>query len=190
MGTKLPVYGYIDPNATGVRAIEDFGAIATREQQRIALQNMMNYLARPDVQSLARSMIVDDDFDVSRDEWCRGVIREDGGARRTNLIQLLETIRGQGTIVVPTIDDLIEHKTRGAGYALERILADNVTVVEIYNLESPLSYFTEENRHADPRVFPAMADNVLKVRTALDASFANRKHWRIPRPDKGRFGRG
>jgi hypothetical protein len=189
MGTKLPLYGYIDPNSSGVTAPDVFGVVADREHQPNALHSLMNYLARPDVQALRYNLILDD-FDVSRDEWSRDVIRERGGARRTSLIQLLDTIRGRGTIVVPTVDDLIEHKSRRVAYALERIIEDKVTVLEIYNSRSPLFYFTEANRPADARVFAAMSDNVLHVRSFLEDRFANRKHWRIPRPDRGRFARG
>jgi hypothetical protein len=180
MGTKLPLYGYIDPDATGVKALEDndFRPIPTRGQQRNALDGFLNYLSRPDVQSLAYSLILDE-FDASREVWCRGVVREEGGETRTNLLQLLETIRGRGTIVVPTVDDLVEHKSREVAHALKRILKDKVTVLAVYDRESPLCFFTEANQRADDRVFSAMAANVLSVRTTLEAVSNNRKKWRF-----------
>ena len=177
MGTKLPLYGYVDPDATGVPALQKgFRPIPTRGQQRNALEGMLNYLSRPDVHSLARFLILDN-FDTVRDSWSRGIIREEGGETRTTLLQLLEKIGGQGTIVVPTVDDLVEHKSREVAYALERILEDKVTVLAIYDPQSPLCIFTERNHRADDRIFPAMADNALRVRANLEAVLANRKSW-------------
>jgi hypothetical protein len=177
MGTKLPLYGYIDPDATGVPSLQEhFRPIPTRPQQRNAVDGMLNYLSRPDVQSLSHSLILDK-FDSSREAWSTGVVREAGGEERTSLIQLLERMRGRGTIVVPTVDDLVEHKSREVGLALRRILEDKVTVLVMYHSQFPLHDFTAANYRADNRVFSIMAGNVLRVRTTLEAVFFNQRHW-------------
>ena len=177
MGTKLPIYGYIDPDATGQPALKDHPKpIPSRAQQVSAVGSILSYLSRPDVQELAYFLIVDG-FDPSRDVWCRGVVRESGGEDRTDLLQLVQRIEGNGTILVPTTDELLEHKSDRARLAVEQILEQKITVLAIYNPEAPLSFFTEANGKADSRIFSAMADNVLKVRTRLDSIYANHKSW-------------
>lgn len=175
MGTKLPLYGYIDPDATGIPSLEKvFRPLPNRQRQRAAVKQIFSYLSRQDVQSLAYGLIIDD-FDESCGQWTKDIVYEQGGSKRTDLLQLLDKIAGRGTIVVPSVDDLIEHKSVNVTMALERIVEEKPTVLAIFHPESPLTLFAEENHRADARVFAAMADNVLSVRTRLQAVLNNRK---------------
>jgi hypothetical protein len=177
MGTKLPLYGYFDPDADGFWALRNVRPPKpTRAQQLHAMHTMLNYLSRPDVQALASSLILDD-FDVSQEEWSGGVIREAGAETKTSLIELLERIQGRGTIVVPTVDDLLQQRTQDTAYAVGKILQEKVTVLAMYDHLAPLSSFTAANQRADSRVFSAMAGNVLRVRTTLEACWNNKDDW-------------
>lgn len=102
------------------------------------------------------------------------------------MLKLVQRIKSNGTILVPSTDELVEHKSDKARLALQRILKQNITVLAIYDLECPLSYYTEANRQADGQIFSDMARNVLRVRSRLDAIYANRKSWALVPTDNSR----
>lgn len=166
MGTKLPLYGYIDPTATGkrgrARRAKDVGLVA----------QFLGYMSRPDVQQHGKSMILDG-FDLGVDPWTCGVRHEINSATRPELEQLINQIESNGTIVVPTVHDLCENNSKKAVDLVERILVQKITVLAMKDERFPLDHFMCDVAE-DAAVFQAMSTNVLEVRRMLERFVGNR----------------
>ncbi len=172
MGTKLPIYGYIDPTATGApqgrrRRTENVNLVS-------AFLACMN---RPDVQRHGKSMILDG-FNLGVDQWTRGVHHEMNSATRPILEQLIDQIGSNGTIVIPTIDDFRENKSKKTVDLLERILVQKITVLAVGHYEFPLDHYIPDLT-PDTAVFEAMSTNVLKVRSTLERIVGNRERMKL-----------
>ena len=160
MGTKLPIYGYIEPTTTGAPQGKK------RRAENVKLVSaFLAYMNRPDVQEHGKSMILDG-FNLGVDQWARGVHHETNSATRPILEQLIDQIGSDGTIVIPTIDDLRENKSKKTVDLVERILVQKITVLAVRHQEFPLDHYIPE-LYADTAVFEAMSTNVLKVRARL-----------------------
>lgn len=168
MGTKLPFYGYIDPTATG------FPRGKKRRAETVDLvPQFLAYMSGPDVQRHGQSMILDG-FDLGVDPWTRGVHHETNFATRPMLEQLIDQIGSNGTIVVPTVDDLCENKSKKVVDVVERILVQKITVLAMRDEEFPLDQYMRD-LHGGTAVFEAMSTNVLRVRSTLERFVQNRK---------------
>lgn len=173
MGTKLPLYGYIDPETKGTQSR------AVRQQQVRSVETFLRYISRPDVRRHKRNIIVDGEFNPQRDEWVRTRHLETDCYERPQLRAIIERIEEDeaagraGTIVVPTTDDLRETKTAVSIDLIERIIADKITILAVCDPEFPLSQFLTDDG-ADWRIFEAMSSNVLSTRNTLEAFVKNR----------------
>jgi hypothetical protein len=115
-----------------------------------------------------------DGFDLGVDPWARGVHHETNSATRPELKQLIDQIGSNGTIVVPTVGDLCENKTKKVVDLVERILVQKITVLAMRDEEFPLDQYTRE-LHVGTAVYEAMSNNVLRARSTLERFVQNRK---------------
>ncbi len=175
MGTKLPMYGYIDPTASGERGK------ARRAEDVALVSKFLGYMARPDVQQHRAGLILDG-FNMGVDPWTHGVHDEINSATRPKLEELINRIQGKGTIVVPTVHDLCENKSKKAVDLVERILVDKITVLAMRDEQFPLDHYICNPRQ-DSAVFQAMTSNVLEVRRMLERFVGNRQKMKLQ--DKG-----
>ncbi|MCK1597947.1 hypothetical protein [Bradyrhizobium sp. 164] len=168
MGTKLPLYGYIDPTATGKRGK------ARRAKDIGLVQKFLDYMNRPDVQQHRADLILEG-FNMGVDPWTHGVHDEVNSKTRPELEELINRIQGKGTIVVPTVHDLCENNSEEAVDLVERILVDKITVLAMKDEIFPLDHFMCDP-HEDSAVFQAMSSNVLEVRRMLERFIGNREN--------------
>jgi hypothetical protein len=175
MGTKLPLYGYIDPTATGERG-------KPRRRKDVELvQQFMDYMNRPDVQHHPADLLLDG-FNLGVDPWTHGVRREINSATRPVLEDLINKIGENGTIVVPTVHDLCENNSKKTVDLVERIVVQKITVLAMNDEAFPLDHFISDVR-IDAGVFGAMSSNVLEVRRTLERFVGNRSKMSLK--DKG-----
>ena len=171
MGTKLPLYGYIDPTASGergrARRAKDVGLVA----------KFLDYMTRPDVQRRPADLILED-FNLGVDRWTRDTRHEVNSSTRPELEELINGIRGNGTIVIPTVHDLCENNSKKAVDLVERILVEKITVLAMKDEAFPLDHYIGELRQ-DGAVFQAMSTNVLEVRRQLERFVGNRKKMKL-----------
>lgn len=175
MGTKLPLYGYIDPTASGergrARRAKDVGLVA----------KFLDYMNKPDVQQHRANLILEN-FNMGVDPWTHGLRDEVNSNTRPELEELINRIRGEGTIVVPTVHDLCENNSKKAVDLVERILVEKITVLAMQDERFPLDHFMCDP-HQDSAVFQAMSSNVLEVRRMLERFIGSRKKMNFK--DKG-----
>lgn len=166
MGTKLPLYGYIDPTATGERGKR------TRASDVRLVPQFLDYMNRPDVQQHSADMLLEG-FNLGVDPWTHGVHREVNSVTRPVLKDLITQIGGNGTIVVPTVHDLCENNSKKTVDLVELIVIQKITVLAIDDEVFPLDHFMRDVR-LDVAVFKAMSSNVLEVRRILERFVGNR----------------
>jgi hypothetical protein len=123
VGTKLPLYGYIDPTATGKRGK------TTRASDVRLVPQFLDYMSRPDVQQHAADLLLEG-FNLGVDPWTQGVRREVNSVTRPVLRELINQIGENGTIVVPTVHDICEHNSKKTVDLVELIVAQKIAVVD------------------------------------------------------------
>ncbi|MET4519512.1 hypothetical protein [Bradyrhizobium sp. I1.7.5] len=170
MGTKLPLYGYIEPTTT-------MPSKRKRSENVKLVSRFLEHLSRPSVQHYGLDMILEG-FHLGVDPWTCGVHLEMNSATRPTLEQLIDRIGSNGTIVIPTVDDFREVKTEKSVDLVERILVQKITVLAVGHEEFPLDHFVNEI-HPDAAVFHAMSTNVLKVRSTLERFVQNRDNMKF-----------
>lgn len=165
------MYGYIEPTASGGRGK------ARRAEDVALVSNFLAYMARPDVQQHRAGLILDG-FNMGVDPWTHGVHDEINSATRPKLEELVDRIQGKGTIVVPTVHDLCENKSKKAVDLVERILVEKITVLAMKDEVFPLDHFMGDLCQ-DSAVFQAMTSNVLEVRRMLERFVGNRERMKL-----------
>ena len=173
MGTKFPLYGYVNPYA---HERARGGIIRGHDAMMASVDPFMAYISREDVKALRRRAIFDNHFNPDLDQWTHAVVYEEDPYERPVLTDLLRRIDTNGSIIVPTIDDIKFDRNRVTIELVQRILRDRVPVIEIYfntkerkERHEPPSLLQYAGQHpANPQVFDDMVGNSMLVWRDLD----------------------
>jgi hypothetical protein len=173
MGTIIPLYGYVNPYAHGAARRD----LIERPDLAVgSVDRLLAYISRDDVKALKERVMFRVDFDAGRDAWAHPAVDETDPDVRPVLGRLLREINMEGSIVVPTIEDIKYPHNETTFELVERILCDGVPVIAmdgILDEQQSLKQFA--GRYvADLRVFECMWQNSMSIRRQLEAFAANK----------------
>lgn len=180
MGTKLPLYGYVNPYA---HEAERGGRPKRGHDAMLAsVEPFMAYISRDDVKAHRHRLICDNGFNPDVDQWTHAVVREEDPYARPVLADLLRRINKNGSIVVPTLDDIKFVPDRATIRLVQQILRDQVPVIEIHfnpkrrreRGEPPQLLQYTGQYPASQQVFDDVVDNSMLVRRELEFFVMNR----------------
>lgn len=152
MGTRLPLHPYIALDVEEIRG-------TPRQDREALLKGFIAHITRADVKKFQYNLIFNE-FDPKVDNWVCPILNEQDCHKRPRLQALVNGIGERGSILLPTIGDLMGYRSKRTFSLIKQITDRLIPVLTIEHEKFPLMPLCGER--ADPEIFNAMVQNSMR----------------------------